>query len=1160
MGPRPSEEGADRSLRLVTRGVAPHPGANPTRTGGARRPEIDLSRACHLYSLRVLVDTVSTGSHRCDEPSTDVEPTAITPTVVERVPPPRPSGVRDAGTNARLVLALRFLLAVALSALVTDAVWHRVPGSLRVSTDVVGYPIFADFDITRYFDGFYLIALVFPALALVSYHVLAWRGPLRKPRETTAIRPVVTVRTDDGAIGSESPTAPPRASVARYLAATARLVLPAATVAVEVSAARPAGASVPTRAGVTAGIAYLVVVLGGSVLASRLHARTRSTGPDGSTEDDARVATIVRSGAALCVVPLLFFVSSATSVTVQSDHRVVHYPWLPVWLVVVVSALLGLWFWRRVSRVRTAADAGRIENAVLTFVVGPMLLFLFVSSLPGAFGTFNGFDDGQGLAAAQLTFHGFFPWKSLFYIHGLLADVFDTGIGMVVFANSRWGSYAGSRMFVSATTIVMLYYFTAYFARRNRLLLFGVSVAMVLGLLGQLTDRFAFAPLLLMLFDALVRRRSRLWCAAFMVVLVIQSIIVPEVGLLAVGLLVTLFVFEWLGRTPKTALLPGFFRTAWCFVFGLGLTVVWFSYLAVMGALSGFIDYYRVVGPGHTLEGALPTQWSLLHQPAVTIEFFLPVILLLLTVWRAVAKLRGRRTWTTRDWTMVAAATWVVLYYGKALGRADIGHVGEVFTVTVPLLLIWVIELLESGDRLAARSWSTVRSLRVGGSFRLATTAALVVVVVIAPLPLSSLTHSAAQVEAVAPTEPVVQRLGYSFPGAVDTTKLHDLKTLFDRYAGTDGSVFDFSNDPGIVFYLLGRVPATRYYHVSLAIPAFAQRQLVSELSHTRPTVVIFNDQDNGLPVWDQVWNMIRHYDVSQYILDHYTPLVDADGTLVMLRSDLMDRAYPLPPLQGPSSTSDLYFDAPTCAWGDIPNFLQVPGEPVAGTAVRIPTSTDAQGWTTITGWAVDAALLRPAREIVAVDRGQVVATAVPSIARTDVAQNFNSDGVLESGFTLSLPTYRGPVQLYALNHDNSVTPISIVPGVARSLVTPGTATSVRTSDGVSHRVLGIGPRGYVEGITSQRAISLGVPTGVNLSSYHWLELTARRPLPAGAVELTDDVHDLSHAITFNILPTAATHLGVRVGSCQQWHGYRSPPRLLVPSGWASTPTVLLAR
>ena len=63
-----------------------------------------------------------------------------------------------------------------------------------------------------------------------------------------------------------------------------------------------------------------------------------------------------------------------------------------------------------------------------------------------------------------MTFHGFFPWKDLFFIHGILADVFDDGLGMAVFSNSRWGAFAGSSMFVWSSTIVVLYYFTVYFA------------------------------------------------------------------------------------------------------------------------------------------------------------------------------------------------------------------------------------------------------------------------------------------------------------------------------------------------------------------------------------------------------------------------------------------------------------------------------------------------------------------------------------------------------------------------------------------------------------------------------------------------------------------------------------------------------------------------
>ncbi len=1010
----------------------------------------------------------------------------ITPTETDRSQSQRRSRLRSHPTAIRVA---RFTLAGALSVGATDLLWHAVPGTLTASTDVVGYPIFADFDITRYFDAYYLIALVLPVLVLLFYHLLAWRGPLRKAREPRAIRPVEMA--GDGA--GSAPFA--RAGVAQadvygYLARAARLVLPAATVALEVSSVRAPGEAVPTRAGWVAGLAYLVVVASASALAARVLASGNADDHVGRHARGRRAAAIVRSGAALCVVPLLLVVSHATSVTVGSEHRVVHYPWLPVWLVVAATAALVLWVCRRLVRSRSCPDAISTETFILTLIVGPILLFLCVASLPGAFGSFNGFDDGQGLAAARLTFHGFFPWKNLFFIHGLLADVFDPGIGLAVFANSRWGSYAGSAMFVSASTILVFYYFTVYFARRNRLLIFGVSVAMVLGLLGQFTDRFGFAPILVVLFDAMLRRRSRLWCGAFMVVLIIESIIVPETGLLAVGLLATLVVFEWFHRAPHAALMPAFFRTLWCLVLGAGLTVVWVGFLAVAGALSGFIDYYRIVGPGHTLSGALPTEWSLLHQPAVTLEFFLPVILLLLTIWRAVAKLRGRRTWSTRDWTMVAAGTWVVLYYGKALGRADVGHVGEVFTVTVPLLLLWVVDVLEVGDRAVARLWSRLRVVRVLTPRRLVTAAAIVAVVATAPYTVSGVAHSAAHFQAVVPAEPVVQRLGYSLPDAVDTTKLSDLATLLDRYAGKDGPVFDFTNDPGILYYLLGRVPATRFFHVSLAIPAFAQRLLVSELAQARPTVVIFDDKVNGLPLWDQVSNMIRHYDVSQYILDHYVPLVDADGTLVMLRADLMSHAAPLPALRGPSFTADLYFDAPACAWGDIPNFLHVPGEPTPGTAIRIPTRVVKRGLTTITGWAVDASQLRPAREVIAVGGGHVLATAVPQVARQDVAQSLKSDQVLVSGFTLALPTYPGPVQLYSLNRDDSVIPLFIQQGVSSAVVSPGTAPSVRTADGTVHRVLTGGPRGFVEGTTAQRAISLAVPPAVRLASYQWLELT----------------------------------------------------------------------
>ena len=260
--------------------------------------------------------------------------------------------------------------------------------------------------------------------------------------------------------------------------------------------------------------------------------------------------------------------------------------------------------------------------------------------------------------------------------------------------------------------------------------------------------------------------------------------------------------------------------------------------------------------------------------------------------------------------------------------------------------------------------------------------------------------------------------------------------------------------------------------------------------------------------------------------------------------------------------TDDLYFDTPTCAWGDIPNFLHVPGEPVAGYRRPHSHSTVTKGLTTISGWAVDASLLRPTREIMAVGGGRVLATAVPQTARPDVAQSLEQrSGARERVYPVSLPTYAGPVQLYSLNSDNSVTPCSSSPASARSVVTPvGNARSVDTADGMRSPRGGVNPRGYVEADPVQKAASLVVPPGVSLAAYHWLELSSGRRLSSGGVVFTDEVGAALARITFNILPSAGTHLAVRVGSCQQWHGYRSPPRILGSSGVDDMPEVWLAR
>jgi len=288
--------------------------------------------------------------------------------------------------------------------------------------------------------------------------------------------------------------------------------------------------------------------------------------------------------------------------------------------------------------------------------------------------------------------------------------------------------------------------------------------------------------------------------------------------------------------------------------------------------------------------------------------------------------------------------------------------------------------------------------------------------------------------------------------------------------------------------------------------------------------------------------------------------LVDTDQTLIMLRADLAAHAAPLPPLQGPSFTSDLYFDAPTCAWGDAPDFLQVPGEPAPGTGVEIPTHVVSTGTATVTGWAVDHHSLQPARQVVAVSDGRVVATATPDVARPDVAQVLRSNGAIMSGFDISVPT-GAATQLYSLNDDGTLSALGVGAGAAGPLVTPGTAAAVTMPDGAVSRVSHSGPSGDVDSVaaTHGQIDALSVPKGLELSSYRWMQLASTPALAPGSVTVTDALGVASHEITFNVMASKA-HLAVQVGSCQQWHGFERSDLVLVQSTPGPPPIVRLAR
>ncbi len=951
------------------------------------------------------------------------------------------------------------------------------------------------------------------------------------------------------------------------------MTVPATAVAIEVCLIRSPRQNELTRGGFVAGLGYLVATAAGAGLFRRWASAGRREVPLllGATWRSA--IALVNSLLALIVLPLLFFVSEKTNVYVVSKGRTVYYHWLPLWLVVAVTVgCLALWI-RSLYRVRSSADGTRLEETVLTWLVGPIIFFLLLAVLPGQLGKFFAFDDAQYLAAPQLIFHhGLFPWRDIFLLHGILQDVFYGAVGLLVFGNTRWGGDAGINLLMVPLFWLVVYAFTAHFCRRNRLVLVGLVVAVSTGLLQGYTFRFLVVFLFLILFHQVLRDPTWLWACLFSAGLIVSCIIVPESLLFALPLTVLLVIFDAVEFKPGAPLSHTFRRSFRCISVGLLLLICWLLYLATVGALSSFFDYYLIAVSGHALEGAYPTTWSLAQTTMVTFEFFAPVVLWLMTVCRVVTKLRARSPWTTADWVMVGAASFVVVYYPQVLERADTGHVLLVFSMTLPLLILWAIELLSLVDRSVAgwfawcrAKWATEShsgTIHVGqGRWpkRLGTmlaVASIVAASVTMPISIPTLLHNVPahfHASAAEPPPSAPAKLGYTQPGAVDTAQINALGNLLDRYAGPRAPVLDFVSDVGVTYYLLNRVPGTRQFVISNAQTSLAQSQTVSDLEKSRPPVVIFYDTSFGLPLYDGIMESVRTPIIGQYILDHYQPLVDVQGQLLMLRDDLMKSAPPLPPLPAGSQTADLYFSVPKCTLGDIPNFYTDPADLNATPGIKVGVTSVKSGGSKIGGWAIDWKTGSPATEVLAVAGGKVVATASTGINRPDVVAALRDPSAEASGFSIEIPKQvHGPVTLYALNKNGTVTMLQVdraaVPSTAVSV---GQKTKVVTSNGIVHEPVETGTAGFADSDTNQDILRLTFPRGTDLSSYRWLQLRSRTSLGASSNVITNDVNaGPASQVGFNSLPVAGSHLSVQVGSCLQWHGYSSEGGLyLIRSG-----------
>ena len=116
-----------------------------------------------------------------------------------------------------------------------------------------------------------------------------------------------------------------------------------------------------------------------------------------------------------------------------------------------------------------------------------------------------------------------------------------------------------------------------------------------------------------------------------------------------------------------------------------------------------------------------------------------------------------------------------------------------------------------------------------------------------------------------------------------------DLKKILKTYVPRGATFYDLTAAPGWFYYLLHMRPASALTNITQADTSslLPSKLIIDGIARTRPPLIAFADWDVGLPVYDGILNEVRDYVVSQYVLDHYTPVFESHTVLFMARNDL---------------------------------------------------------------------------------------------------------------------------------------------------------------------------------------------------------------------------------------------------------------------------------
>lgn len=711
---------------------------------------------------------------------------------------------------------------------------------LRTTTDIVGYPVYSNFNVDGLFHQFYAHLILLPILAFAIYRLIARRLP-----------PAPTL--------SPPPARPMPDRLARAFPHVQAL-------------------GIGWALGTFALLVPVFPFAPGAITVTLLYYVAWWRWP--GIQRYALWAT------------LLALPAASQFTAVREPASIVRYPWFPWWLA-AVPALLGMGY---ASRWKAIAAPKQETEWILRIVV-PVLIVLQLVHLPRST-MFEYFHDGESLVPALLSLRNYFPWRDILFSHGFLQDPFQSAFGMKLFGESFWGAATGNALILVPIYWVLQYFLSLALFRSHPFLLVLTYLILLQSIPSYFSSshfRFLLQPVVLLLFHRLLGRPTLGWSLAFAGALFTQAIVTPESAYAVLAFAVVLPLFEWYADREAR-----WIRTRSVAVVGLALFTIWCLWLESNGALKSFFEYYITFAPGHRYTGGIPFVDQGSNFLVVVYGTMLGTTLFF---WYFLTQIYRRRILSTEEWMLFAIQIFTWFYFSKFLSRAD-SHIFSVYSLCLPLLLWTLWRGLLFVDRWLWR----------GLPPRFLPSAILAVALVwFLPRTFRHATNLPVRLHMVGEVSPAWPRMGYfGVPPAADQ-RLTEWKTFLDKNLAPDDKLFDFSNAPGLFYFLLDRRPATRFFTVSMAIRPAAQSLVIDELEREKPKLVIFQGESE-IRSWDRIPNMVRHFRLSEYILSHYHPFARLHSALILARNE---SELPAPKV----ADEILKFGFEPCDWGYSPSF-----------------------------------------------------------------------------------------------------------------------------------------------------------------------------------------------------------------------------------------------